>query len=521
MNGIKMKIFSVPLNPRLNLEQFQKFYSLVEKYKDWIYDIYFTTRTPPFVQDAMGDVFDEVQAQDLIHNSMVFQTQLGIPLSATYNNIEVPPREDLLDMWIENFRPLYEQGIRTVTLPHTIWLLNGKIKQEFPDLFIKNTILRNVQRPNEVIKCAEAGFDYVNLDRDLMRDKDQLLRIKKAKEYIHKNINPNFKLSLLANEHCWGNCPVQDEHFQYNNTRQSTLQPTYFMTELSKFSCPAWDRDDPGHVLKKANFSPWREDWLELYDLGIDVFKMHGRENAGRLFETMEVVKNFAEGKEIVWDNYQDYLAEMNIDGSPINIWREKIKNCKFDCWDCNYCDKVVSTKTRDRFKQAVEDNLNAETLGQLVNAVNKNVDARYLEINAGEGNTFVEAMEGNTHTMGAALDNYSVVEIMDNDKQVTPTSLKTKLYKNLNSKGIKNFKTVDCEFNNLTKEELTYKPSVIVNNSVQDINDYIKQIGKLFDQTFVLFDVNDISEALKENLYQIKYSNKYNNYNIYVVTKF
>ena len=206
------------------MEQFTKFYDEVAKYKDYIYDIYFTSRVPPFVQDAMGDVFDGNQASDLIHNAMIFQTQLGIPLSATFNNIECPPREDMLDMWIKNFRPLYDSGIRTVTLPHTIWLLSGKIQREYPELFIKNTILRNVQRPNELVELVKAGFSYINLDRDLMRDRERLLEMKRAKEYCIKEYGRDVKVSLLANEHCWGNCPVQDEHFQYNNTRRTPYE---------------------------------------------------------------------------------------------------------------------------------------------------------------------------------------------------------------------------------------------------------------------------------------------------------
>jgi len=514
-----MKIFSIPLNPKLKIDEFQKFYSLVEEYKDYIYDIYFTTRTPPFIQDAMGDVFDKNQATDLIHNSMMFQEKLGIPLSATYNNIEVPPREDLLDLWIEHFKPLYERGIRTVTLPHTIWLLNGKIKKEFPELFIKNTILRNVQRPNEVIKCAEAGFDYVNLDRDLMRDRDQLLRIKKAKEYILENINPNFKLSLLANEHCWGNCPVQDEHFQYNNTRSDALQPTYFMTDLSAFSCPAWDRDDPGHVLKKANFSPWREDWLEYIDLGIDVFKMHGRESVPRLFETMEIVKNFAEGKEIMWDNYNEYLSEMHIEGSPINAWRQKIKNCKFDCWDCNYCDRVVSTKTKDRFSSIIKEN--KFDLVVLLNQLNKLSDARYLEIGSGSGELFAQALK-NTNSFGIALDNYNVVNIIDDVEQVKPTSNKSKLFKNLHEANVKNFKTLEVELHELTPELLRMRPSIILNHVVKDdLQQYFNNIDNIADQTFTLIDINDLSEVIKSKSYKIKYQEQTDKYNIYVVTKF
>ena len=42
-----------------------------------------------------------------------------------------------------------------------------------------------------------------------MRDLDLLREIKRAKEYIHANIRDDFKISLLANEGCWGNCPTR------------------------------------------------------------------------------------------------------------------------------------------------------------------------------------------------------------------------------------------------------------------------------------------------------------------------
>jgi hypothetical protein len=304
-----MKIFSIPLNPKLSESEFKQFYNFVETYKDYIYDIYFTSRVPPFIQDAMGDVYDQEQALDLIKNSLIFQDVLGIPLSATFNNIEIPPNSEMLDLWIKSFKPLYDAGIKTVTLPHTIWMLSGKIQRAYPDLFVKNTILRNVQRPNELVKLVEAGFSYINLDRDLMRDRTRLLEIKKAKEYCIEKFGRDIKVSLLANEGCWGNCSVQDEHFQYNNTRLHGKYPTYFMTELSMNTCPAWDRDDSGQSLKKADFPPWREDWIEFVEeLGIDVIKMHGREHIPRLFETMKIIENFANNKQILLDVFENYI---------------------------------------------------------------------------------------------------------------------------------------------------------------------------------------------------------------------
>ncbi len=47
------------------------------------------------------------------------------------------------------------------------------MSQVFPELKVKNTILREVTKANEVIELAKAGFYYINLDRDLMRDHDQ------------------------------------------------------------------------------------------------------------------------------------------------------------------------------------------------------------------------------------------------------------------------------------------------------------------------------------------------------------
>jgi hypothetical protein len=36
--------------------------------------------------------------------------------------------------------------------------MTGRIQKAFPKLLIKNTILRNVQRANEVVKLVEAGY---------------------------------------------------------------------------------------------------------------------------------------------------------------------------------------------------------------------------------------------------------------------------------------------------------------------------------------------------------------------------
>lgn len=333
-------MFSVPINQKLSEQQFYEFVEFCKNYKEYIYDLYFTCRMPPFTQDAMGDIIvEQSDAVAAIEAAIHIQNTLGIRISATFNNIQVPPTQRNLDLFIQNFRQLYDAGVRSATIPHTHWVSTKQIQKEFPELQIKNTILRNVSRANEVAKCAEAGFDYVNLDRDLVRNRDELVRCKQAADKY------GIKLSLLANEGCLGNCPVMDEHFHFNNTRTG---PAYFHDPISRVSCPKWDITDPSTPLKTANVTPWREDWVELLDY-VDVFKMHGRESIPQLYNTMDIIRKYAANENILYDDFQEYIEDTNLIDKPINAWREFIKNCKFDCWDCNKCDKLYEARSGEK----------------------------------------------------------------------------------------------------------------------------------------------------------------------------
>lgn len=346
MNVNARKIFSVPLNPKLNEQEFLEFYQFLERNKDWISDVYFTSRIAPFKQDAMGDVFVIEQEQLGIETALNIQKYLGIPVSATFNNIQIPPTQTNLDTFIINFKKLYDAGVRTATIPHTHWLATGQIQRAFPELFIKNTILRDVRTANEIVALAQVGYHYINLDRDLMRDRDTLLRLKEAKEWIKLNMGKDIQFSLLANEGCLGACPMMVEHFEFNNNRTNET-PQYFNDPISRVSCPKWDVEDASVPLKTANFSPWKADWDDYLDnLGIDVFKMHGREDISRLYETMNLIERYIAGEEFVAPEFEKYLQETELTGKPIEIWRDKIRNCKFDCWECQYCDKIYEKKS-------------------------------------------------------------------------------------------------------------------------------------------------------------------------------
>lgn len=386
---------------------------------------------PPFTQDAMGDVFrSEKNAKGAISNALYISEQTGIPLSATFNNMWVRPDQKNLDMWINNFKYLWDVGIKIVTLPHTSWVSTGQIQRHFPGIYIKNTILREVVKPNEIVSLASAGFNYINLDRDIMRDQDALPMIKKAKEYCAEKGNP-IKLSLLANEHCWGGCPIMPEHYQYNCTRQGT-EPEYFNTETSRVSCSRWDQYDAASELKQANLPPWREDWEELMDV-IDVFKMHGRESAVRLKESMDIIQRWNDGQELLYPEFDKYAEDINIKDAPINIWRDKIKTCKFNCWDCNYCESVIDAHLKKQQREmnplidrviraidgAVDNNSNFNPEGydvvglssnkvrHLINNLCRDPDTVYADVGTYMGSTLFAATMGNP-IKAYAIDDWS-----------------------------------------------------------------------------------------------------------------
>ena len=432
------RVFSLPINPKLS-EEFvtNTFLPFLKEYREYILDLYFTCRIPPFDQDAMGDCFTVNEA--LIESACYISNQSDIPLSATFNNIWVRPDQKNLDLWIKEFAPVYNSGVRVVTLPHTSWVSTGQIQAAFPELFIKNTILREVTKPSEIVSLAEAGFNYINLDRDLMRDHEQLIRIRKAKDYC-KFLGKPVMLSMLVNETCWGGCPIMPEHYQYNSTRTKD-DPIFFASPISRVSCSTWDIEHPEADLKQANLPPWRDDWEEMLELGIDTFKLHGRESMMRLQESMDLIKRWAHEEESMFPEYKKYEKQLKMKESPLKKWRAKIKTCKFDCWDCNYCEAVVEAHMKKselvmhpQVETCIEafnnsgkylsnhrtydpkdpsayynvEGLTSPRVRHFLNNLCSQEGAVYLEVGVYAGSTFCAAVQNNDMVAAYANDNWS-----------------------------------------------------------------------------------------------------------------
>jgi hypothetical protein len=140
-----------------------------------------------------------------------------------------------------------------------------------------------------------------------------------------------------------------------------------FKLDISYFSCPKWEEQDPAYHWRIANFPPFRDEWDRLLGY-IDVVKMHGRESVSRLFETMKIIEKFANsGDEILYTDYEIFIRDNKFAQKRIDVWKTTIRNCKFDCWDCNICDKIVeknnSVNLIDTVKKCINQSLKKKNL--------------------------------------------------------------------------------------------------------------------------------------------------------------
>ena len=115
---------------------------------------------------------------------------------------------------------------------------------------------------------------------------------------------------------------MSDEHYAFNNSNTSGI--SFFDDPISRTSCQIWESNDESYALKVANIPPWKEDWDEILQY-IDVVKMHGRESKNRMWNALLVAKNYANNEKILFDDFNQYLDDTELEGS--NKCMEKNKN--------------------------------------------------------------------------------------------------------------------------------------------------------------------------------------------------
>ncbi|MCP4136013.1 MAG: hypothetical protein GY754_33900 [bacterium] len=355
MNTLHKKMFSMPLYAGINEEQFEEFKGFLKEYAHLVYDIYFTLPLAPFAEDAVGGIQQGNATGFNIYNDLEkilsLQEESGVTLSATFNNIFVSPENPNLESFIENFTPVYEMGIRSITIPFSSWSFAGNLKNKFPGISIKNTVLWKLRTAREFWNSAEAGFDYINLDRVLLRNQAVLWEIHEARQAFHRKTGKYIYLSVLANETpCRGYCPFREEHSSLAAGHKKGILgfPSHFTICLYDL-LERRNTENPGNALKLAFAPPYKEDFEKVAEV-VDVFKMFGRLVGKSFNQSMAAIKNYSSGKGFFpdFEALLNNIEEKRELGDLVANWREKIEDCNFNCWKCNLCDRVFTQLTEE-----------------------------------------------------------------------------------------------------------------------------------------------------------------------------
>ena len=318
----------------------------LETYKSRIFDINFTARVEPFNTDAHGIPLSLDDAQSHLVYCLEIQKKTGITVSAIFNNILVSTTIDNLNVFCDSLQGLYDQGLRSVTLPHSIWMKTGMLQERFPDLRIKNTVLRKTRTAQDFFNFASMGFDYVNLDRILWRDLDTLKEIKTAQRHFKKKTGKLVYTSMLIGEGCQGDCPLFDEHYQYTlaMTEAKGFCEKKANHPIMKLPIVLSGCNDNISILSRTGPSPFKQDLNTSCDF-VDVIKLAGRHDKYVLKKHIAFINDFSETcsqltTKAIADCYRPIIfSEDNVE--LFSEWRKTIRNCKYQCWKCDICQKT------------------------------------------------------------------------------------------------------------------------------------------------------------------------------------
>jgi hypothetical protein len=318
-----------------------------------IYDINFTCNIPPFEVDAHGVNLSEIENKIHLKQMAALQGKTNIQVTPVFNNIFVPNTYEKLNEFVENFKPLYDLGIRSVSIPHVLWMKIGLFQKNFPDVKIKNTVLRKVRSGQDFWNHAEAGYHYINLDQEVVRNRKALKEIYSAQIKFKEETGKHIVTSIITGEGCLGSCPLKDEHYLHTMTHHDTKNPVK-NTEIFRypqyFSCLS--TTDP--LINSPMFlgmPPHRDDLDEICSY-FDIIKLAGRRAFQSFSDCINIIESITDGQDefafppsdiikFLHENPEKYQASLT-------RWRKVVKSCRFQCWQCNVCTDLIGNYMSD-----------------------------------------------------------------------------------------------------------------------------------------------------------------------------
>ncbi len=338
-----------------------------DKFISEIDDIYFGKE---FIYDdgmkfvRYGNVMGVNASDEQIEYLFKIQDEFGISISLTLNSLN-PPLDLLydkkvLEKFINFIKSFYDKGLRVCTISNIHLIKTGILQKNFPEMKFKNTVNHNITDTQSFINYATLGYDYIQLDRSLVRNISELKKINKINKKYQK------KLYLLASEFCMYSCPFKKEHDLIN---EQIIDSGFYFTDkykLSHISCDNW-RNSKANKLPRIGVDIFLKDEkiTDEYFKYVDILKISGRLvnlDGYKEIDTKIYMSGFDSFEQKIREDRDAskiatvYTKKIQKDTKEEEIFETKqglelldiLMNCKNQCYDCHKCEEVFGMEKFD-----------------------------------------------------------------------------------------------------------------------------------------------------------------------------
>ncbi|MHC1581641.1 MAG: U32 family peptidase [Candidatus Syntropharchaeia archaeon] len=323
---------SVPFNG-----DFEGLKEIVEKADSSVYEV-FTGGSPYYIGSIRAHLDPERHFEE-IDEQTKFVHDHGIEMSIVLNSTctggqHLTGEGDRIYRWY--FRELEKAGVDSVVVsdPYFVELLSS-------DFQIKPIVstFAYVNHPQKAVFYEELGASMITVDTNVNRDFNLLKEMKNA---------VSCDLKLIVNENCIYRCPFRDAHSNFCSHSNNPNPPISPMGDYYQDRCLSMRIRNPELLLTSGWIRP--ED-VEVYEeIGFEFFKIGGRgQPLSWIINCMEAyMKRSYDGNLMDLMDVTRLIKDVfYIPNGELNGIIKKWKECKKDCYRCDFCRELAKRVVR------------------------------------------------------------------------------------------------------------------------------------------------------------------------------
>jgi collagenase-like PrtC family protease len=312
-------------------QDFEGFVNLLETYSEAVCEVYFplprsigsSGRAEVHTSRYSADIFEIIK----LCSKLGFRSALLINASCEGKYIG-----DINYMYriLNYIKKLEKFGLDSVIVTNPLLIM--LLRQEMPNLEIQASVNCYCQTVEHAKYLKELGVSVLTIDRDINRDIDRILNIKKS---------TGLQIKILLNEGCLLDCPFRKFHFNqmaHINLKIPRQQISFF--RFASMACLSLLEKHPEICFKSPFVRPedlWR------YKGIVDYFKIASRTTDTDLLKIrLEAYRTerFDGNLVSLFETFGIPKVIKRIDNKRLDKFHffDQISSCNKNCNDCNYC---------------------------------------------------------------------------------------------------------------------------------------------------------------------------------------